>query len=378
MTCADPPNREYSEAEASYSSECTGEWRPRVEDLPCGNGTFLDYTMPSPDGYLDGIVRYSFPNGTIGTYHIYASKSCPRGTSMGSSGFCEGPVLNPAPPPKQQGVPQAGGCLAPWSIVGDPIVAATGNLFHQESDWDGAGLGALSLQRSYNSWFGLSAHQYGFGLAGYHSPFGVGWSFTYGGAIFPNSTSPLRSVKVLRPDGRVLIFELRNGTWESDADVVERLGARLDPSGSLAGWTLTTQDDGTETYDAQGRLLESSERSGLRFRLAYGQAATLNGPGRPGAPLEVRDAFGRTIAFAYDDRGRIISATFPGGAIQRYAYDDNDRLTATTRPDATTRGYRYGEGRLGRLQGIVGPKGDEIETFAYDNAGRATVVWSHR
>ncbi len=372
LTCAAPPNREYTEAEPRYSSECTGEWRPRVKDLPCGAGTFLDYVMPSPDGYLDGIVRYIFPDGAVRTYHIYARRLCPAGTSMGSSGFCEGPLLNPAPPPKQQGVPQAGGCLAPWSAVGDPIVTATGNLFHQESDWGGGGLGALSLQRSYNSWSGRSAHQYGFGLASYHSPFGVGWSFTYGGAIFTNSMPPLHSVKVLRPDGRVLIFELRNGTWESDADVVERLGAHLDPSGRLAGWTLTTQDDGAETYDSQGRLLEITQRSGLRSRLAYGQAVTRNGPGRPGAPLEITDAFGRTIAFAYDDRGRILRATFPDGAIQRYAYDDEDRLTATTRPDATTRGYRYSEGRLGRLRGIGGASEDDIETFAYDETGRTT------
>ena len=372
MAEASPPAREYTEAEPRYSSECTGGWYPRVEDMPCGKGTFLDYTMPSPDGYLDGIVRYRFPDGSIGAYHIYASKFCPPGTSFGSSGFCEGPVLNPAPPPKQQGIPTAGGCLAPWSIVGDPVIAVTGNLFHEESDWRGAGVGALTLTRSYNSWAGLSAHQYGFGLAAYRSPFGVGWSFTYGGALFANSMPPLRSVKVLRPDGRVLIFEQRNGNWQSDGDVVEQLSARLGPSGRLVGWTLVTAEASTETYDEQGRLLEIMDRGGLQTRLAYGSAPKLDGLGRPGAPLEVTDAFGRTIAFTYDAQGHIVRANFPGGAVQHYAYDDHNRLATTTRPDGTPRGYRYGEGPLGRLQAIVGANGQDLETFAYDATGRTT------
>lgn len=303
------------------------------------------------------------------TVHAQSEPACDPADVGGNDGDGD-EVCSPQTNQKSQGNPKAPGqmCMAPGASTGDPIDNATGNLYNQEVDWEGSGPFALTMVRSYNSFFAITAAQSGNGLGAYVSPMGVDWTFSYAAAILPDSAQPLSSVKTLRPDGRVLTYTLANGVWSSDADINARLTAQTSSTGAIMGWTLTTDDDATETYDASGRLQSITNRAGLTQTLSYSTGSTPAAVAPvPGLLVAVTDGFGRQLQFTYNAQRRIQTATDPDGGINAYAYDGNGNLVAVTHPDGRVRKYLYQSGiNTAFLTGIVDESGTLYASYNYD------------
>ncbi|TAM32067.1 MAG: hypothetical protein EPN68_02965 [Rhodanobacter sp.] len=259
-------------------------------------------------------------------------------------------------------------CTAPGASSGDPVDNATGNLYDQQTDWQGTGAFPLQMVRSYNSFFSITAAQNGYGIAAYLSPMGVDWTFSYAAAILPASGQPLTSVQTLRPDGQVLTYTLNQGAWSSDADVNAKLTQQTDASGATTGWALVTDEDATEHYDASGRLLSITNRAGLTQTLSYSTATTPAATAPvPGLLIAVADNDGRTLQFTYNAQHRIKTSTDPDGGVSTYAYDGNGNLLSVTHPDNSVRRYLYQSGGSPSfLTGIVDENGVTYATYNYD------------
>lgn len=279
-------------------------------------------------------------------------------------------VCSPQTNQKSQGNPKNPDltCKAPGASSGDPVDNATGNLYSQHVDWQGAGAFPLQMVRSYNSFFSITAAQSGNGLAAFVSPMGVDWTFSYGASILSGSGQPLTSVKLLRPDGQVLTYALNSGAWTSDADVNAKLTMQTEANGATAGWTLVTSNDTTERYDAAGRLLSITNRAGLTQTMNYSTASTSASVAPvPGLLVSVTDSDGRALHFTYNAQRRIQTATDPDGGVSAYAYDGNGNLVSVTHPDGSVRRYLYQSGiNTAFLTGIVDEEGVTYATYNYD------------
>jgi RHS repeat-associated protein len=285
------------------------------------------------------------------------SAKCPVGTSLiGDPAQSCGPAGTPIPL-KQQGL----NCLPCKGKTGkgDPVDVSDGNNYKNETDYQGFGDGALKFERFYNS---ISGYAYATNPndSVNMTVMGVGWSATYFQYLMPDTATyngtTYTGVYAYRPDGRVLVFNLYNGSYSPDGDVNDSLVQTSD-----GGWQYQTADDTIETYNASGQLLSIARR---------GEAAvTVNYP--PGAqsgdlPTSVSDAFGHTLQFAYlVDRfniQRLASITEPSGKTVQYTYDDYGNLSTVTFQDGSERKYTYG-GTFGyALLSITDESG-----VAYDN-----------
>lgn len=244
------------------------------------------------------------------------------------------------------GNPLGGNC------VGNPINPGTGNKYQNETDYSGRGAtGTLSFTRHYHSDpFGTS------------DTLGSSWrsGFDRSVSFAINSTS---QVFVSRPDGALLRFVLQAGAWKPDADVPDRLAASTDSAGAISGWQYTTAWDETERYDAAGRLVSITSRSGMTQTLAYDTKRRL---------LGVTDGFGRSLGFTYDTDNRVITMTDPGGRVYAYTYDANGNLASVTYPGGAVRRYHYENATFkDALTGITDEKGNRHATWGYDAQGRA-------
>lgn len=202
--------------------------------------------------------------------------------------------------------------------VGEPINAATGNMFQVETDFVGTSCTGLALRRYYN-------RQDATGAA-----FGTGWRSAWQRSLTPVSPG---TVIVTRADGRKDTFTLNAGVWQADPDVTSVL-TPLPATGTQTGWQLVTAADTTETYSLTGQLTAVTTRAGLTTTLAYnssGQLTSVTGP------------FGDTLKFTSNAAGQITQMTAPDGGVFSYAYDANNNLISVTHPDGTVRQYVYGD-----------------------------------
>jgi YD repeat-containing protein len=117
------------------------------------------------------------------------------------------------------------------------------------------------------------------------------------------------AARAYRHNGRVLTFKPNGAQWVADADIKERLSRQVDGSGNTTGWTLITESDETETYNAEGQLLSIRSRGGIIHTLSYNNTGQL---------LTVTHSFGGQLSFGYDTSGRLATMTVPGGA--QYSY----------------------------------------------------------
>lgn len=198
----------------------------------------------------------------------------------------------------------------------------------------------------------------------------------------------------------------------------------------------------TEVYDAVGRLIESEDRNANRVSLSYqadGRLSRIDGPLRSfleltidsgGRLIQARSSSGASVsysygasggfgsasprdsvwvAYAYDERGRLLRIGDPRTGSSEFSYDDRERVTARTYADGARETYAYDDGsrtwrhtdpsgrvttvvwdagyriaeitspsgsvsRLGyddegRLLTVVGPEGDSAQ-LEYDSSGR--------
>jgi RHS repeat-associated protein len=320
-----------------------------------------DYKWDSP-------VSYSGPfTEAVTSFNIDYTDESAYGYMISNSIMIGGPVLTaetgknlggPCPPRTPDNLqsspanPRAGGtstcgCNQPTATVGEPINAATGNMFLVETDFAGASCTGLALRRYYNSQDTIGA------------AFGIGWRSAWQRSL--TRVSP-NTVVITRADGREDTFTLNAGVWQADPDVTSVL-TPVPATGTQTGWQLVTATDATETYSLSGQLTAVTTRAGLTTTLAYnssGQLSSVTGP------------FGDILKFTSNATGQITQMTAPDGGVFSYAYDANSNLISVTHPDGSVRQYVYGDASFpNALTGIVDEDGNAYASWAYDAQGRA-------
>lgn len=300
------------------------------------------------------------------------------------------------------------------SSEGNPINPANGNKYQVETDYRGSGVSPLSFGRWYNSADGRTTaigagwrHSFGRRLRPDLQPAGgspgapakssayatrqaaceQGWAeirgrtirlanadavyaggvceLREGGALRESlpviGGDPGRATAVLgwyaeRDDGKVLHFELSNGRLVPKADIAARLE-------QIAGGFSYVENDITELYDQNGKLLSIRDRAGHQQDLNYDTTSRL---------VSVVDSFGRSLSLSYDADGRLGSVSTPGGGTYQYGYTDDGSLADITHPDGKLRAYHYEDARFQHaLTGITDERGDRFATWSYDSAGKA-------
>nr|NIR59744.1 RHS repeat protein [Gammaproteobacteria bacterium] len=235
------------------------------------------------------------------------------------------------------------------SEEGNPINVGTGNKYQREVDYAGPGPMALRLVRHYNSDYSPEAE------------LGEHWRHTYDRRL---ERSDVAVMVAYRPDGRMLAFHRTESGWRPDPDIEARLERLTDPAGETRGWAYTTAGDVAERYDADGRLVSMTRRSGYAQTLGYDADGRL---------VSVTDSFGRELAFTYDRRGRVNAVTLPGGGVYRYHYAARN-LVEVEQPGGVSRRYHYEDDRHPHaLTGITDENGHRLATYAYDEQGRAVL-----
>ncbi len=249
--------------------------------------------------------------------------------------------------PLEQQCPDIGSMLGgSCPIIGNPITIGNGNKYQTETDYLSSSNFPLRVQRSYNSLI-------------------EGWRF------FPEirALSSGAGADIVHQDGKSLRFMNEGGVWVSDPDVVGVLNSTADMQGNITGWTYTTSNDQTETYDAQGRLQSVTARNGMTHTFAY-QADSIT----------VTHTNGNILVYQLDSEGQIIGFVDPDNRTYQYSYDTEGRLISITFPDETPtdatdnpeRIYHYENSAFpNALTGITDENGNRYATWAYDDQGRA-------
>lgn len=341
---------------------------------------------------------------------------------------------------------------APPGCNTNPINPGTGNKYQNETDYASSLVDGLGLTRTYNgSPFSVDARVTRSFGARWTQPFdailrqetpqqnglkGTCWRWTDDNTIWcesPISPTPgviPDAVSIVRGDGKRYLFN-RSGTgYFSQANVNDRLTATFNAANTaVTGWAyVAANGDVTESYDANGRLISITSRSGAVQQLTYSDGTTNDtsvsrvpstapvcthvqaGAVLPaGLLLCVTDNWGRQLNFEYDITGRITKMIDPANQTTTYAYDglsggcptpdatnlacSANNLTQVTYPDGHSKTYYYNEaaqinggsacagmavvgngfsGLLNSLTGIVDENGNRYATWAYDCLGRAT------
>lgn len=128
------------------------------------------------------------------------------------------------------------------------------------------------------------------------------------------------------------------------------------------GWRYRTLDNITEDYDAGGKLLRVTHRSGLSHSYHHGDAE-----------MTISDGFGHAIIVGKDASGHISYFIDPEQNCYQYSHDEQGRLTALAYPgNGGTRIYHYENPDFPMaLTGITDANGDRYATWGYDRFGRA-------
>ena len=197
----------------------------------------------------------------------------------------------------------------------------------------------------------------------------------FGQRISVAATPAFTTAWVLRPDGNRYAFNLSNGQYSPEQDILLRLAEVKSAQAVRTGWTLTDTDDSIESYDANGTLQSITPRTGIVQTLAYngsGQLTTVTDPyGRTltftynaaNATLganniaTVTDHLGNVVSYAYDAVNNLSTVTYPGGAVKTYLYNEQAFTANTNLPNALT--------------GITDENGSRFATYNNDTQGRA-------
>lgn len=407
-------------------------------------------TVP-PDGYAQiyggWLSDKTLPPG-VTRFYMLAAYACTNSDKMRyftDTNRCIGIIKVPTPTPSS---PKSNGASCPDNpqdrqpSCGNPIAIGSGMKVQYEVDYADHSPGlALSLHRTYNN--GANA------VVGAAGSFGSHWSHPIDrkAVLLPNRTevrcytrndtrvqfcdnAPVpnapQAVSVTRPDGRVYTYSRAGDLWSGDGDVNDRISTQYAADGvTPAGWTYVMAHGDTEQYDAGGKLLSITSRSGASHRYTY---STGNGNDtsvsrqpadapvcsniQSGAPIKadlpvcVTDNWGRQLQFEYDSQARIVKALDPANQSYLYAYDGpsggcvntdatnkacgTGNLTQVTYPDGKKKTYSYNESAwinngsacsnalqvgngyghlLNSLTGITDENGARYASWSYSCAG---------
>ena len=125
---------------------------------------------------------------------------------------------------------------------------------------------------------------------------------------------------------------------------------------------MRASDESLWQFDTALKLQTITQRNGWTMTMGY----------TSGQLTSVTNAFGRSLALAYDGSGRLSSVTPPGASAITYSYDGSSRLSGAFYPDSTSRTYHYEQaGYPAGLTGITNEAGQRYANFGYDSWGRA-------
>ncbi len=228
--------------------------------------------------------------------------------------------------------------------TGDPVNFATGNMFHIDEDLriQGPGL-PFRLERYYNS----RANEDGL--------LGHGWSFTWSDRVINQGDSLLLKTT----SGMAIRFtKAEKHVYHAETDYREVIRKVPD------GYERIDRYDRTWRFDASGRLLEISDPNGNTQVVWYEEQR----------PSGVEDSLGRTLAFAYNQQGKLESVSGPAGRIS-FAYDQEGNLTDVVYPDDTRKRYLYEDpSDPHNLTGVIDERGLRVTTVTYDRRDRAVMT----
>lgn len=357
---------------------------------------------------------------------------------------CDGVVPLPSDP---AGNPKNNGASNP--CCADPINPANGNHWRIETDYSTALVpGALQFVRTYNS------NNFSPDASTIRS-IGTRWTSNWdrkltritlpvidrrntecfkrvsNGQIICTPRLPLptdQDIAATRGDGKVHVFRKGAG-YVGESDVTASLAALYNQLGEIDGWKYTSESgDEVEHYDAEGRLLSTTNVAGVTQLLTY-SAGTTNDTSvarlpasapvcthsQGGAIVEsgkllcVTDHWGRQLNFEYDAKGRVAKMLDASQRPYLYAYDESsggctdsnptgrqcnaNNLTSVTFPDGKSLIYWYNEAALinggaacagfvsagpgyghlpNSLTGLTDENGARYLNWTYDCQGRAT------
>jgi len=230
--------------------------------------------------------------------------------------------------------------------VENPVVPGRGYKLQEEVDYFSR-IGAdteLAFVRQYTSWYPLSI------TLPYTGPFGKNWFIKrYGRYLAFATEGGNQYVYAVRALGDTQLFSLQGGLWISEAYNSDRL-EQLSSTQLPAAWQYTNaSDNSVELYDAAGKLLSITTRTGLVYSLQYSDATTsTNIAPHPGLLISISSPFGRSINLSYDASGLLIGVVDPAGQQYLYGYNENlgsgvsnPLLTSVVFPDGKKRSYVY-------------------------------------
>jgi RHS repeat-associated protein len=172
---------------------------------------------------------------------------------------------------------------------------------------------------------------------------------------FPSST--IVALEALRDDGQIVRFPVEGGSIVAPPSVKLRLES------TSGGFTLKDDVDNLESYDATGRLVSITSRSGVVRTLGYDASLQLS---------TVTDSFGHTFSLGYDLLNRVKTLTDAGGRVVQYGYDPQGRLVSVSSGDGTSRTYQYENATYPKaLTGLTDESETRLSTWGYDTQGRA-------
>ncbi len=237
--------------------------------------------------------------------------------------------------------------------IADPVNSATGSFVHSEVDLSTSserGL-AFDLTRTYDS-------RVATGL------FGPGWGHGYDERIVPAAAGG--KVSWENGSGGAIEFSpgASAGTYTAPSYVSGQLAGV--PGG---GWVLTRTTQLKSTFDATGRLLSQTDRSG------QGLAFTYDGSNRLST---VTDAAGRVHTFTYGttgvSAGKLVRVTSSDARSVRYTYATvAGAVRLATVIDVRSKTFTMNYDTNGYLVKTVDPLGNSEATNTYDALGRVTV-----
>ena len=277
---------------------------------------------------------------------------------------------------------QAQGHPPTTGYANDPVNTATGNFVETETDVVFPGAASLlDLSRTYNSFRTAGGSGSGTGTAEAVGAFGPGWSSVCESGLELDA----ERARLVLPDGRQIFFPRFADGW--DRAVGESLWlARVEGSGELlvtgndgswsrfaAGGALLAYGTGPTQAKAYVEVSRDDEGRVLRLTHARGQWVELQRAVHEAGGerlVAARTADGRTVTFAYDDEGRLVSATGAGGT-RSYRWDGDGFVAAVVDADGVVEVENtYDEhGRVTRQRSPFG----RLTRFVY-LPGRVTVV----
>ena len=346
-------------------------------DPHCGEvfGDEIGTCAPGGEGYpvtvSDPIKlpKSSYPSGGIFTFAgvvlenaeyaagdniIYNSPGCPPTFELK---LCQQVLLGLAPDGSNNGICGGGnngdggsngveGSCEKYlpNTVGEPVNVATGNMYHEQTDFQFSDL--LKLTRTYNS-YGDTFNN----VTGYTPRFGNKWSFNFG----TNLASFSGGIRILASSGK---WRSYGGSVSAGYLPYPGTNGNIVYSSGTGGYTETLYDGTVNIFDSQGRLIRTVTPTGRFVTLDYSQANY----------IKVSDEFGRYILFHLNSSGYIDHVTDPSGRIYQYGYTGND-LTSVTFPDGSVKTYTYQSPDL--LTSIT-LNGQSLAQWSYDSNNYCT------